>query len=50
MLFLLLAKQDSEFGCINYKGEHVDWWLIVKPNVDNKAVYLDDQEKEMGYV
>lgn len=50
MLLTIFAKQATDFGCINYKGEHVDWWLMVKPNVDNKAVYLDDFVDEMGYV
>lgn len=34
-------KSESRFGCLNGKGEFVDWWFIYKQSDGASYVYLD---------
>ena len=47
---LSLFCKALQLSCLNYDGEPVDWFLLVKPNSDNTAVYLDGSLNEMGIV
>lgn len=47
---LSLFYETLQLSCLNYDGEPVDWFLLVKPNSDDTAVYLDGTLNEMGTV
>ena len=54
-LFLLLTfsllnhhLQASPFGCLNGKGDFVDWWVIYKISNSENYLYMDSTRLDQG--